>query len=85
MSEREEQVGSGSDADYFQRRAEAEIELAQSSTHAAAVRAHYLLAGHYLDLVHNPDLAPEPPALAPSARPIPLDERFFILGGRSSG
>jgi hypothetical protein len=39
--------------DYFQQRAEAELELAQSAEHANAVRAHYVLAGHYLDLVHN--------------------------------
>ena len=45
------------DKDYFERRAEAEIEAAQASSHAAAVRAHYELAGHYLDLVHNPDQA----------------------------
>jgi hypothetical protein len=39
--------------DYFQQRAEAELELAQSAEHANAVRAHYVMAGHYLDLVHN--------------------------------
>ena len=39
---------------YFQARAEEEIEAAQSATHPEAVRAHYLLAGYYLDLVHNP-------------------------------
>jgi hypothetical protein len=39
--------------DYFQQRAEAELELAQTAEHANAVRAHYVMAGHYLDLVHN--------------------------------
>ena len=39
--------------DYFQKRAETELALAQSAEHANAVRAHYLLAGYYLDLVHN--------------------------------
>lgn len=39
--------------DYFQKRAEAELALAQKAEHANAVRAHYLLAGYYLDLVHN--------------------------------
>ena len=34
---------------YFYDRAEAELELAQTAEHPAAVRAHYLLAGHYLD------------------------------------
>ena len=43
------------DSEYFERRAEAEIAAAQAATHAAVVRAHYELAGHYLDLVHNPD------------------------------
>ena len=43
------------DPDYFQKRAEAELELAQSAKHAAAVRAHYLMAGYYLDRVHNGD------------------------------
>ncbi len=41
------------DPDYFQQRAEAELELAQAAKHAAAVRAHYLMAGYYLDRVHN--------------------------------
>jgi hypothetical protein len=39
--------------DYFQQRAEAELELAQTAEHANAVRAHYTMAGYYLDLVHN--------------------------------
>lgn len=43
------------DKDYFERRAEAEIEAAQRASHAAVVRAHYELAGYYLDLVHNPE------------------------------
>jgi hypothetical protein len=41
------------DPDYFQKRAEAELELAQAAKHATAVRAHYLMAGYYLDRVHN--------------------------------
>ena len=44
-----------SDKDYFQRRAEAEIEAAQAANHAAVVRSHYEMAGRYLDLVHNPE------------------------------
>ena len=43
------------DPDYFQKRAEAELELAQTAKHAAAVRAHYLMAGYYLDRIHNKD------------------------------
>lgn len=43
--------------DYFRQRAEIEIEAAQIAEHPDAVRAHYLLAGYYLDLAYNP-LAP---------------------------
>ena len=39
--------------DYYQERAETELELAQTAGHANAVRAHYLLAGYYLDRVHG--------------------------------
>ena len=42
---------------YFQARAEEEIEAAQSASHPEAARAHYLLAGYYLDLVHNLPIA----------------------------
>jgi hypothetical protein len=45
---------------YFRRRAEIEIEAAQAARHPEAVRAHYLLAGYYLDLAFNP---------APTANP----------------
>ena len=49
---------------YFQLRAEEEIGAAQSAEHPDAARAHYLLAGYYLDLVHNPEAAaPWQPAL----------------------
>lgn len=50
--------------DYYERRAEQEIEAARRSTDPAAVRAHYLLAGYYLDLVHNPE--------APMAEAVPV-------------
>jgi hypothetical protein len=39
--------------DYYERRAEAEIELAQRAQHARAVQAHYQLASAYLDLIHG--------------------------------
>ncbi len=39
---------------YFRNRAEAEIRAAQSAAHPDAARAHYLLAGYYLDLAYNP-------------------------------
>ena len=49
------------DIPYYQARAEQELELAQSAAHAQAARAHYLLAGYYLDLVHGSPYAPEKP------------------------
>ena len=45
---------------YFRERAEAEIRAAQAAGHPEAARAHYVLAGYYLDLSYNPDS----PALA---------------------
>jgi len=42
-----------SDTDYYYRRAEAELEQAQRATSPAAVKAHYTLAGHYLDRVYG--------------------------------
>jgi hypothetical protein len=41
------------DLSYYQMRAEAELEQAQQSSHPEAVKAHYLLAGMYLDMVHR--------------------------------
>jgi hypothetical protein len=43
----------GDDIDYFERRAEAEIALAQRADHARAVQAHYQLATFYLDRIHG--------------------------------
>lgn len=37
------------DMSYLYQRAEEELDLAQKAEHPAAVKAHYLLAGHYLD------------------------------------
>lgn len=34
---------------YYYERAETELELAQRATHPSAVRAHYIIANHYLD------------------------------------
>ena len=47
---------------YFERRAEAEIALAQAARHAAVVRAHYELASAYLDRIHGdrPTAGPNP-------------------------
>lgn len=49
----------GDEKDYYERRAEQEIEAAQHSSHPEACRAHYLLAGYYLDMIHNPEAAGE--------------------------
>ena len=42
------------DRSYFRERAEAEIGPAEAAGHPQAARAHYLLAGYYLDLSYNP-------------------------------
>ena len=39
--------------EYFERRAEAELELAQAAEHRRAVQAHYELASAYLDRIHG--------------------------------
>lgn len=41
------------DAEYYQRRAEEEIALAQEADHFRAVQAHYELASAYLDRIHG--------------------------------
>lgn len=52
------------DSNYFYDRAETELELAQRATHPAAVRAHYIIANHYLDRCYSgaaPEAAPATP------------------------
>jgi hypothetical protein len=39
--------------EYFERRAEAELALAQASEHKRAVQAHYELASAYLNRIHG--------------------------------
>lgn len=43
------------DKEYFYKRAENELEMAQRTENAAAVKAHYTLASYYLDKVYNDD------------------------------
>lgn len=43
---------------YFYERAETELELAQRATHPMAVRAHYIIANHYLDRCYGEPAAP---------------------------
>ena len=42
--------------DYYQSRAEAEIELAQRAKDSRVVQAHYELASAYLDQIHGEDV-----------------------------
>jgi predicted adenine nucleotide alpha hydrolase (AANH) superfamily ATPase len=39
--------------EYYERRAEAEIALAQAAEHRRVVQAHYELASAYLDRIHG--------------------------------
>jgi hypothetical protein len=39
--------------EYLERRAEAELALAQEAAHSRAVQAHYELASAYLDRIHG--------------------------------
>ena len=41
------------DQEYYERRAEAEIALAQAAGDQRAVQAHYELASAYLDRIHG--------------------------------
>jgi len=43
----------GRDRSYFYERAETELKLAQQATDPAVVRAHYQMAGYYLDRVYG--------------------------------
>ena len=61
-------------SDYFYERAETELKLAQSAEHPAVVKAHYLLAGYYLDRVYGPDAADGTPAVPLPASGEPLAE-----------
>lgn len=51
---------SKSESAYLYRRAEAELEMAQAAEHPAAVKAHYELASHYLDSLHESEKDDEP-------------------------
>ena len=43
---------------YYERRAEAELELAQRATDARAVQVHYELAAHYLERIYGAAAVP---------------------------
>ena len=46
-------IRSREELSYYQERAEQEIRRAELAEHPDAARAHYELAGYYLNLVHN--------------------------------
>jgi hypothetical protein len=48
--------------EYLERRAEAEIALAQRARHVRAVQAHYELATAYLERIHGDPTPAEAPA-----------------------
>jgi hypothetical protein len=52
------------EADYYERRAEMEIALAQQARHRRAVQAHYELASAYLERIHGEGAQPEATASA---------------------
>ena len=60
------------DRDYFEARAEAELSLAQSAPHPAAVRSHYIMAGHYLDRLYGQD----------NDAPVPIEGDAWAGRGR---
>jgi hypothetical protein len=66
------------DRDYYYRRAETELEQAQRATLPAAVKAHYTLAGHYLDRVYGGGEA-DATVLAPAADSVPSDQHTSPL------
>jgi hypothetical protein len=47
------------DVRYYTARAEQQMDLAQQASHPEAVRAHFMLASRYLDLVYDSPFAPE--------------------------
>ena len=67
---------SDDEKNYFQQRAEAEIALAQQAEHPDACRSHYLLAGYYLDIVHNEE-ASGPAGAVPTDKQLTAREFSF--------
>jgi hypothetical protein len=61
------------DKDYLEKRAEAELTLAQAAAHPAAVRAHYLMAGLYLDRLY---CAEDEAAVLAGSSPWPGQGRY---------
>lgn len=52
------------DKEYYYKRAESELEMAQRTEVPEAVKAHYTLAGYYLDKVYNDEASTfSPPSM----------------------
>lgn len=51
------------DKEYYYKRAESELEMAQRTEVPAAVKAHYTLAGYYLDKVYNDEANTNAPSI----------------------
>ncbi|PSJ43308.1 hypothetical protein C7I55_02735 [Sphingomonas deserti] len=49
------------DVEYYQKRAEQELERALAASHPVAVSSHYRLSAMYLDLVHDSPARPTRP------------------------
>ena len=64
---------------YFRERAEAEIAAAQAADHPNAARAHYVLAGYYLDLSYNP-VGPTLSVATDGERPWPMGVAELLAG-----
>ncbi len=58
---------SSHDAIYYEKRAEAQLALAQKAKTGKAVQAHYDLASAYLDLVYGQDISADEPAVSQAA------------------
>jgi hypothetical protein len=59
------------DKEYYYRRAESELEMAQRTEVPEAVKAHYTLAGYYLDKVYNDEAGAAPAPFDAGTRPAP--------------
>ena len=54
------------DDEYLYARAETQLELAQKAAHPKVVKAHYLLANHYLDRLYGAGVEAEEAAAEPA-------------------
>ena len=62
-------MSSVDDKEYYYQRAESELEMAQRTEVPEAVKAHYTLAGYYLDKVYNDGEAASTDSMIGRAQP----------------